>query len=60
MPFNKLTEEEIRVIENKGTERPFSGKYNDFYSDGIYKCKKCDTKLYSSEPLANSHKQPII
>jgi len=54
MPFNKLNDEEIRVIENKGTERPFSGKYNDFYSDGIYKCKKCNTKLYSSDTKFNS------
>ncbi len=54
MPFNKLSDEEIRVIENKGTERPFSGKYYDFYSEGIYKCKKCDTKLYSSDSKFNS------
>ena len=54
MPFNKLTDEEIRVIEKKGTERPFSGKYYDFYSEGVYKCKKCDTKLYSSKSKFNS------
>jgi len=54
MAFNKLTEEEIRVIENKGTERPFSGKYNDSYFEGVYKCKKCDTKLYTSNSKFNA------
>lgn len=54
MPFNELNLEEIRVIEHKGTERPFSGKYNDFYDEGIFTCKKCDTKLYSSKDKFNS------
>lgn len=48
MDFNSLTDEEKRVIENKGTERPFSGKYNDFYDAGVYKCKKCNAKLFCS------------
>ena len=29
MVLNNLTKEETRVIENKGTEAPYSGKYND-------------------------------
>ena len=37
------------VIENKGTEYPFTGKYNDFYEEGIFTCKKCNTPLYKSE-----------
>lgn len=48
MAYKELTDEEKRVIENKGTERPFSGKYNDFYEEGIYTCKRCGTKLYDS------------
>ena len=48
MEFNELTPEEIYVIENKGTEMPFSGKYNGFYEAGIYNCKKCNTPLFSS------------
>lgn len=48
MKYNKLNDEEIYVIENKGTEYPFTGKYNDFYEEGIYSCKKCDTPLYKS------------
>ncbi|EAH5270711.1 methionine-R-sulfoxide reductase, partial [Campylobacter coli] len=41
--------EEARVILNKGTEAPFSGKYNNFYEKGIYLCKQCGSKLYRSE-----------
>ena len=37
--FEKLSPKEIEVIVNKGTERPFSGKYNDFYENGLYVCK---------------------
>jgi len=48
MAYNDLTAEEIRVIENKGTEHPFSGTYDSFYETGIYKCKKCDTPLFNS------------
>ena len=48
MKYNDLTEEEVRVIENKGTEMPFSGKYDGFYDAGIYHCKKCNTPLFSS------------
>ena len=48
MKYNDLNSEEIRVIENKGTEMPFSGKYDGFYEMGIYTCKKCHTKLFNS------------
>lgn len=48
MKYNELTAEEAYVIENKGTERPFSGKYNDFYEEGVFTCKKCGEKLYDS------------
>jgi peptide methionine sulfoxide reductase msrA/msrB len=48
MKYNELNSEEIRVIENKGTEMAFSGKYDGFYEAGIYNCKKCNTPLFSS------------
>ncbi len=47
--FNKLTEEEQHVILAKGTERPFTGTYNDYDSLGTYLCKQCDSPLYSSQ-----------
>ncbi len=49
MKLNKLTPEEEKIIEGKGTEAPFSGEYNDFYKEGEYVCKRCDNPLYSSK-----------
>lgn len=49
MQTNKLTAEEKRVIEEKGTEAPFSGKYDHFYEDGVYLCRRCGVPLYRSE-----------
>ncbi len=45
---NTLTPEERFVIEEKGTERPFSGKYDDFYEIGTYICRRCNSELYRS------------
>lgn len=47
--LNELTPEEKRVIVNKGTEMPFSGKYDNFYEKGTYHCKQCDAPLYRSD-----------
>lgn len=46
--IQKLSQEEKSVIINKGTERPFSGKYTNEKSRGVYTCKVCDTPLYDS------------
>jgi methionine-R-sulfoxide reductase len=47
--FKQLTKEEERVIVNKGTEMPFSGKYFAFWDKGTYVCKRCGAALYRSE-----------
>lgn len=49
MNLNYLNEEEKKVIIDKGTEAPFSGYYDNFFEEGIYVCKQCDTPLYKSE-----------
>jgi peptide methionine sulfoxide reductase msrA/msrB len=49
MNYNKLTPEEERVIINKGTERPFTGEYDNFYEKGTYVCRRCNTPLYKSD-----------
>jgi peptide-methionine (R)-S-oxide reductase len=49
MTYNKLTGEEKRVIEQKGTERPFTGEYDDFYKEGIYVCRRCNNPLFESK-----------
>ena len=46
--FNPLNDEEQRVILHKGTERPFSGEYNDFSQIGTFVCRQCETPLYRS------------
>lgn len=51
----KLTDLEFHVCRQKGTEAPFSGKYNDFKAKGIFTCKCCDTPLFSSNAKYNSH-----
>lgn len=48
LPFNELSGQEARVIEKKGTEAPFTGKYNNFSESGTYICKKCGAALYNS------------
>lgn len=54
MRFNKLTDEEKRVIEEKQTEAPFINKYNDFFEEGTYVCKRCSTPLYTSNAKFHS------
>ena len=48
MLFNKLSKAEEFVIIHKGTERPFTGEYNNFYDKGTYVCKRCNAELYKS------------
>jgi peptide-methionine (R)-S-oxide reductase len=47
--YNKLTPEQERVIEDKATEAPFIGEYDNFYEDGTFICRKCNTPLFSSK-----------
>ena len=54
MKYNELTPEEESVIIYKGTEMPFSGKYNNHKGAGTYVCKKCDVPLYLSEDKFDS------
>lgn len=49
-----LSPEEYSVTREKGTEKPFTGKYFDSKESGIYKCKCCDNELFSSETKFNS------
>jgi methionine-R-sulfoxide reductase len=53
--FNELTAEERYVIEGKGTERPFSGEYDDFYQPGTYTCRRCGAELYRSDDKFDAH-----
>ncbi len=43
-----LSAEEDRIINGKGTERPFSGEYWNHFEAGGYVCRKCGAALYRS------------
>lgn len=49
-----LTPDQYEVCWNKGTEPPFSGKYNKTKDKGIYKCVCCGTSLFSSDTKFDS------
>ena len=44
----ELTAEEFIVCRKKGTERPFTGKYNDTKEEGMYLCRCCGEPLFNS------------
>jgi len=44
-----LTPEQYHITREKGTERPFSGEYNNSKEKGIYRCVCCGAELFSSE-----------
>jgi peptide methionine sulfoxide reductase msrA/msrB len=53
--IEQLSEQEKRVLLHKGTEAPFSGKYTNEKSNGVYTCKICDTPLYKSSDKFDSN-----
>jgi peptide-methionine (R)-S-oxide reductase len=50
----KLSEEEYRVLRQKGTERPFTGRFDAHYEEGKYTCKGCGTVLFDHQSKFNS------
>ncbi|MEJ0084520.1 MAG: peptide-methionine (R)-S-oxide reductase MsrB [Pseudomonadota bacterium] len=45
----QLSELSFLVARKAGTERPFTGKYNDNHADGLYRCICCETTLFDSK-----------
>jgi peptide-methionine (R)-S-oxide reductase len=50
----ELTQEQYEVCRAKGTERPFSGKYNDCKDHGVYVCSCCGHPLFGSSAKYDS------
>jgi len=50
-----LSDEEYRVLINKGTEYPGTGEYNIHMKEGIYNCKGCDNPLFTSNQKFESN-----
>ncbi len=54
MNLNKLNKEEEHVIIYKGTEYPFTGKFENHFEKGVYVCRQCNAPLYHSESKFHS------
>ena len=52
--FKNLTSKERKIIVDKGTERPYTGKYNNHYKKGTYLCKACSNPLFKSNTKFDS------
>jgi peptide-methionine (R)-S-oxide reductase len=50
----KLTPEQYHVLREKGTERPFTGKFYKNFEDGMYHCAACGSQLFSSDTKFDS------
>jgi peptide-methionine (R)-S-oxide reductase len=50
----QLSEEQYKVLRQKGTEAPHSGKYNLHFDKGEYKCAACNAKLFESNSKFDS------
>ena len=49
MKYNDLNFQEKHIIEDKGTEMPFTGEYDDFYQPGTFICRRCNLPLFTSK-----------
>lgn len=50
----KLSPEQYRVLRDKGTEAPFSGKLLHTDAEGVYRCAACDNPLFCSDTKFDS------
>lgn len=51
---DKLSDEQYRIMRERGTEQPFSGKFVDHHDDGMYTCVACNTPLFASDTKFDS------
>src|SRR3954465_6901480 len=51
----QLTPEEYQVLRKAGTERPFTGEYDEVFTEGVYHCRACDAELFRAETKCAPH-----
>lgn len=51
----QLSEEEYRILRQKGTERPHTGKFNLHFEKGAYVCAGCKQQLFESDSKFDAH-----
>ncbi len=51
----QLTPEEYAVLREAGTERPFTGEYNETKTTGVYRCRACQAELFRSDTKFESN-----
>lgn len=51
---SELSPEQYEITRNKGTERPFTGKYNNCKDEGVFRCSCCGQVLFSSDTKFDS------
>jgi peptide-methionine (R)-S-oxide reductase len=50
----ELSEEQYRVLRQKGTEAPFTGEYDQAFEPGTYRCAGCGSELFDSDAKYDS------
>ncbi|MCF8309273.1 MAG: peptide-methionine (R)-S-oxide reductase, partial [Bacteroidales bacterium] len=50
----ELTPMQYHVLREKGTEKPYSGKYDDHYKKGTYHCAACGEPLFEWDTKYNA------
>ena len=51
----RLNADEYHVLREGGTERPFTGEYEEVRAAGTYACRACGAELFRASEQFNAH-----